>query len=57
MPAAVGAGTFWKGMVDWINGKDTKSDARLHRELLAEVTSRLVRPGAAAAVRALGPAP
>lgn len=25
MPAAVGAGTFWKGMVDWINGKDTKT--------------------------------
>ncbi|PZM98111.1 MAG: sugar ABC transporter substrate-binding protein [Actinobacteria bacterium] len=25
MPAAVGAGTFWKGMVDWINGKDTKA--------------------------------
>ncbi|SCG37720.1 carbohydrate ABC transporter substrate-binding protein, CUT1 family [Micromonospora echinaurantiaca] len=23
MPAAVGAGTFWKGMVDWVNGKDT----------------------------------
>lgn len=23
MPAAVGAGTFWKGMVAWINGKDT----------------------------------
>jgi alpha-glucoside transport system substrate-binding protein len=23
MPAAVGAGTFWKGMVDWINGRDT----------------------------------
>jgi alpha-glucoside transport system substrate-binding protein len=23
MPAAVGAGTFWKGMVDWINGKST----------------------------------
>ena len=23
MPAAVGAGTFWRGMVDWINGKDT----------------------------------
>ncbi|MDR7278828.1 ABC transporter substrate-binding protein [Catenuloplanes atrovinosus] len=23
MPASVGAGTFWKGMVDWINGKDT----------------------------------
>ncbi|MBQ0893506.1 carbohydrate ABC transporter substrate-binding protein [Micromonospora sp. U56] len=23
MPAAVGAGTFWKGMADWINGKDT----------------------------------
>jgi alpha-glucoside transport system substrate-binding protein len=20
MPGAVGAGTFWKGMVDWING-------------------------------------
>ncbi|MGW5559921.1 ABC transporter substrate-binding protein [Micromonospora sp. NPDC003944] len=23
MPAAVGAGTFWKGMVDWLNGKPT----------------------------------
>jgi alpha-glucoside transport system substrate-binding protein len=25
MPAAVGSGTFWKGMTDWITGKDTKS--------------------------------
>jgi alpha-glucoside transport system substrate-binding protein len=25
MPAAVGSGTFWKGMVEWINGKDTAS--------------------------------
>ncbi len=25
MPGEVGAGTFWKGMVDWINGKDTAS--------------------------------
>ncbi|MFE9205006.1 ABC transporter substrate-binding protein [Micromonospora sp. NPDC007230] len=25
MPAAVGAGTFWKGMVAWVNGKDTAS--------------------------------
>ncbi|HEY0637298.1 MAG TPA: ABC transporter substrate-binding protein [Pseudonocardiaceae bacterium] len=25
MPAAVGSGTFWKGMTDWINGKDTQS--------------------------------
>jgi alpha-glucoside transport system substrate-binding protein len=25
MPAAVGAGTFWKGMIEWINGKDTAS--------------------------------
>ncbi|MCO1599092.1 ABC transporter substrate-binding protein, partial [Micromonospora sp. RHAY321] len=23
MPAGVGAGTFWKGMVDWLNGKPT----------------------------------
>lgn len=23
MPAAVGAGTFWKGMIEWVNGKDT----------------------------------
>ncbi|MFI6824269.1 ABC transporter substrate-binding protein [Micromonospora sp. NPDC050187] len=23
MPGAVGAGTFWKGMIEWINGKDT----------------------------------
>lgn len=25
MPAKVGAGTFWKGMTDWVLGKDTKS--------------------------------
>jgi len=25
MPSAVGAGSFWKGMTDWITGKDTKS--------------------------------
>ena len=25
MPAAVGTGTFWKGLVDWVNGKDTKA--------------------------------
>ena len=25
MPGAVGAGTFWKGMVDWINGASTDS--------------------------------
>jgi alpha-glucoside transport system substrate-binding protein len=25
MPGEVGAGTFWKGMIDWINGKDTAS--------------------------------
>jgi alpha-glucoside transport system substrate-binding protein len=25
MPGAVGAGTFWKGMTDWIVGKDDKS--------------------------------
>ncbi|SCG44295.1 ABC transporter substrate-binding protein [Micromonospora halophytica] len=25
MPAAVGAGTFWKGMTEWVNGKDTKT--------------------------------
>jgi alpha-glucoside transport system substrate-binding protein len=25
MPAKVGAGSFWKGMTEWINGKDTKS--------------------------------
>jgi len=23
MPATVGSGSFWKGMVDWIDGKDT----------------------------------
>jgi alpha-glucoside transport system substrate-binding protein len=23
MPGAVGAGSFWKGMVDWIGGKST----------------------------------
>lgn len=25
MPAAVGSGSFWKGMTEWINGKDTKT--------------------------------
>jgi alpha-glucoside transport system substrate-binding protein len=25
MPAAVGANSFWKGMTEWINGKDTKA--------------------------------
>jgi alpha-glucoside transport system substrate-binding protein len=25
MPSAVGAGSFWKGMVNWINGADTKT--------------------------------
>jgi alpha-glucoside transport system substrate-binding protein len=24
MPGAVGAGTFWTGMVDWINGTSTE---------------------------------
>jgi alpha-glucoside transport system substrate-binding protein len=23
MPAAVGAGSFWQGMTEWINGKST----------------------------------
>ncbi|WP_405752707.1 ABC transporter substrate-binding protein [Streptomyces sp. NBC_00012] len=27
MPAAVGAGTFWKGAVDWIGGESTKAMA------------------------------
>ncbi|WP_434741436.1 ABC transporter substrate-binding protein [Micromonospora sp. SH-82] len=25
MPAAVGTGTFWKGMIEWLNGRDTAS--------------------------------
>ncbi len=24
MPAAVGAGSFWQGMTEWINGKSTQ---------------------------------
>jgi alpha-glucoside transport system substrate-binding protein len=27
MPSAVGAGSFWKGMVKWINGQDSKTTA------------------------------
>lgn len=27
MPAAVGSGTFWRGMTDWINGKSTQETA------------------------------
>ena len=37
MPAAVGAGTFWKGMTDWITGKDTDGRPRRDRGVLAEV--------------------
>ena len=29
MPAAVGAGTFWKGMTNWITGADTKSQLKM----------------------------
>jgi alpha-glucoside transport system substrate-binding protein len=25
MPGAVGAGTFWKGMTNWITGQDDKA--------------------------------
>ena len=25
MPSAVGAGTFWKGIIDWINGTDVNT--------------------------------
>jgi alpha-glucoside transport system substrate-binding protein len=25
MPSTVGSGSFWKGMVDWIDGKDTET--------------------------------
>jgi alpha-glucoside transport system substrate-binding protein len=32
MPAAVGAGSFWKGMTDWINGAETA-------DVLAEIES------------------
>ena len=39
MPAAVGAGTFWKGMIDWINGKDTAATLDADREHLAEMSS------------------
>ncbi len=28
MPGAVGAGTFWKGMVDYVGGKDAAAVAR-----------------------------
>ena len=28
MPGAVGAGTFWKGMVDYVGGKDSAAVAR-----------------------------
>lgn len=29
MPAAVGSGTFWKGMTNWITGADTKSQLKM----------------------------
>ena len=35
MPGAVGAGTFWKGMTDWITGKDDKATLDYIEQLLA----------------------
>ena len=36
MPAAVGAGSFWKEMTAWITGQSTQDDPRQHRGLLAQ---------------------
>ena len=37
MPAAVGAGSFWKEMTAWITGKSTSRRARRHRGVLAVI--------------------
>ena len=39
MPGAVGAGSFWKGMVDWIGGKSTADTIDSHRGQLAAVVA------------------
>ena len=36
MPGAVGSGTFWKGMTDWITGQDDKATLDYIETVLAE---------------------
>ena len=38
MPGAVGAGSFWSEMTNWITGADTADHPRQDRGLLAELT-------------------
>ena len=37
MPSTVGSGSFWKGMVDWIDGKDTGNGPQRHPGRLREL--------------------
>ena len=37
MPGAVGAGTFWKEMIDWITGKDDQAVLDDIEAVLAQV--------------------
>ena len=46
MPGAVGADSFWKGMVDWLSGEDTQTGRRHHRvELADELAPASIRVG------------
>ena len=47
MPAAVGAGSFWKEMTDWITGERHQGRPRQHRGVLAHVVT-VTRRGRAA---------
>ena len=50
MPGAVGADSFWKGIVAWVGGERHRAGARHHRvELAGELAreSRLAHAGAA----------
>ena len=47
MPGAVGADSFWKGIVAWVGGESTAAGARHHRvDLAGQLTIRASRPGA-----------
>ncbi len=50
MPGAVGAGTFWTEMVEWVTGKSTADAAAGHRGQLAGILIRDVNGRVARAV-------
>ena len=47
MPGAVGADSFWKGIVAWVGGSRHRAGARHHRSQLAGELVARITPHAA----------